>query len=238
MDQEKITQTIRKMIADRNAGSAAEREKIYAAARSAIDRTSSRDPAAMMELEAAIGTIESSYMPEPERSASPGRPNSLRRHLAAVVIDVILGAAVAAVVVAVALPLLTSDGKAIDKLKYQYEETLPLVPVAVDALHKVSAMVIRMQKDDPVGLEDKASKGYVSWSVLDPELAKKMPTSVPPGSAIIVKADRKDYKILFNWTLCGAVSITKPEMVDPVRTKINTIGCPYFGLWTDGAAKW
>jgi hypothetical protein len=155
-----------------------------------------------------------------------------------VVIDVILGAAVAAVVVAAALPLLTRNGEAVDKLKYRYEETLPLVPVAVDALHKVSAMVIRMQKDDPAGLEEKASKAYVPVSTLDPNLAKEMPATLPPGSTIIVKVDRKDYKILFNWTLCGAVSIAKPEMVDPVRTKINTIGCPYFGLWTDGAAKW
>ena len=87
-------------------------------------------------------------------------------------------------------------------------------------------------------LEEKASKAYVPVSTLDPNLAKEMPATLPPGSTIIVKVDRKDYKILFNWTLCGAVSIAKPEMVDPVRTKINTIGCPYFGLWTDGAAKW
>jgi hypothetical protein len=238
MDQEKITQTIRKMIADRNAGSAAEREKIYAAARSALDRTASGDPAAIMELETAIATVESSYAPSRAEPTPAERPRGLRRHLAAVATDVVLGALVAAIVVAAALPLLMRDGKAVDKLKYQYETTLPQVPVAIDMLNKVSAMVVQMQKADPAGLEAKAAKKYISLKAFAPDLDKQMPASLPIGSSIIVRADKDNYKILFSWTLCGAARIAKPEMVDPVRSKVDVLGCPYFGVWTPGAAKW
>ena len=55
---------------------------------------------------------------------------------------------------------------------------------------------------------------------------------------MIVRADGFNFKILFNWTLCGAVAMTNPNMVDPVRNKADVLGCPYFGVWTPGAVKW
>ena len=239
MDQEKIKQTIRKMIADRDAGSSIEREKIYGAARSAFDRAVSGDPAAMMELETAIATIESSYAPRPDAPPAPvGQRGGAGQNLARMAIDVVVGALVAALVVAAALPVLTRDGKAIEKLKYQYEEALPQVPVAINFLRTVAAAIVKMQKADPAGIEAKASAKYVPLQALDPQLGKQMPASLPHGSSIIVRADKDNYKILFNWTLCGAVRVEQPEMVDPVRTKADVLGCPYFGLWTPGAAKW
>jgi hypothetical protein len=61
---------------------------------------------------------------------------------------------------------------------------------------------------------------------------------MPPGSQVVIRADKNDYKVLFNWTLCGVAQIAASEMVEPVRTRAKTLGCQYFGLWTPGAAKW
>jgi len=53
-----------------------------------------------------------------------------------------------------------------------------------------------------------------------------------------VRADQKDLKVLANWTLCGVAMFSNPEMLDPVRSKEDGTGCPYFGMWTPAAVKW
>jgi hypothetical protein len=234
LDREKLAQTIRKLIADRDADSALEREKTYAAARLALVRTANGDPASMIELESVIADIESSYRID---HPAVGPAGSVWRTFARVAMDVGIGAVVAAAIVA-ASPLLLDRDRVAGKLKYQYENALPQMQVAVDAINKVSAAVVRMQQADPEGLEAKSSQKFVSLNTIDPQLTKELPASLPVGSGIIVRADRKDYKILFNWTLCGVARIAKPEMVDPVRNRTDVLGCPYFGVWTEGAAKW
>ena len=65
-----------------------------------------------------------------------------------------------------------------------------------------------------------------------------MPTTLPPGTAVVLRANAKDFKILLNWSLCPAASIARPELVDRVRSKPGTLACPYFGVWSQGAANW
>jgi hypothetical protein len=239
MDQEKHAQAIRKAIADRNAQSAAEREKIYAAARAAVGRNGNGGPAAMALLDSTISTIEASFAPKAVASAGTGGwRGKWTWHLPALGIGLFLGAMATALVMPNDLPAMPKSEKAAVVLENKYETALPQVPIAVDFLNKVSDAVIAMQKSDRAGLEAKASKAFVSLAALDPELAKQMPAALPVGSAVIVRADRSDFKILFNWTLCGAVQIARPEMIDHVRDRVNGLGCPYFGLWTTGGANW
>jgi hypothetical protein len=199
-----------------------------------VRKATNDEPAVMAELDQTIDEIEASCKTTPE--IAKNRRGGVGRALALLVIGAVLGGAAAAAVMVFGLRFQPVDPIAA-KLKQQYDATAPLVPIAVDYLHKVRDAVVEMQKNDPEALEAKASK-YVSVQVFDPKLAKKLPQSLPPGSNIVMRANRKDYKILFNWTLCGAASIAKPDMVDPVRRWANVLSCSYFGMWTPGASKW
>jgi hypothetical protein len=237
MQPERITQAIRKAIVDRGARSPAEREKIYAAARIAVGRQMNGGTNAAV-IEAAISAIEASFAPKPEK-----KPHifalgpAIRNSLAPIGIGVLFGALMVAAVWAL-MPASQDGNQVLESLERRYNETLPQVPVAVDFLRKVSDSVIAMQKSDRAGLEAKAAKTFIQLRKLDPELAAQMPASLPRGSSVIVRANAFDFKILFNWTLCGAVQMTHPAMVDGVRTKADVLGCPYFGLWTPAAANW
>lgn len=239
MDQEKHAQAIRKAIADRNAQTPEDRERIYAAARAAFGRNGNGGPAATAALDSTINAIEASYapkpMPEPASSAQRGK---WKTYLPALAVGAVLGVAGAVLLIPKPLPALPQDEKALAVLEHKYASALPQIPIAVDYLNKVSDAVIALQKKDRAGLEAKASKRFVALRVLDPVLAKQVPASLPAGSSVIVRADGFNFKILFNWTLCGAVQLARPELIDHVRDKINGIGCPYFGLWTSGAANW
>lgn len=251
MDQERFARAIGKAVADRNAHSLAERETIYAAARAALARKAVDRPDASAALEAAIAAVEAAQpsppaapeeapapAPGPAAAAPPARIGPRLRQFLAFGAGAVLGAlavAVATAIVAASGPDTNDAGKL---LEARYRKTLPQIPVAVEFLHKVSDAVIDMQKKDRAGLEAKAGKNFIGLAALSPDLVRQMPKTLPPGSAVIVKADGFDFKVLFNWTLCGAVGIAKPEMVDRVRSKADVVGCPNFGIWTTGAAGW
>jgi hypothetical protein len=238
MGREKITQVIRKAIAERGARSPAERHKIYAAARATFGKQMNGVSDTAM-IEAAIDAIEASYAPKPPvRTAVPAAIPDARRSLLLFGAGVVLGAFVVALSLWAVIPATSGDGEAIEALERRYNNALPQIPIAVDYLRKVSDAVITMQKTDRANLEAKASKSFVALRALDPALAKQMPASLPPGSAVIVRANGFDFKILFNWTLCGAVRIAEPDMVDHVRSKADVLSCPNFGLWTPAAANW
>lgn len=237
MQSEKITQAIRKAIVDRDARSPAQREKIYAAARIAIGKRMNGEANAAV-LEAAIGAIEASFAPEPEKKPSIfALAPAVRRSLPPIGIGVLFGALMALAIWAL-LPASQVGNQALETLERKYSETLPQVAVAVDFLRKVSDKVITMQKTDRTGLEAKAGKTFIPLRKLDPELGAQMPDTLPPGSSVIVRANGFDFKILFNWTLCGVVQVAEPAMVDHVRSQADVLGCPYFGIWTPAAANW
>jgi hypothetical protein len=238
MDHDKLTHTIRKMIADRNARTPSERRNIYAAARAALERTANPDTVIMMELETAIDEVESSY-PAMAESPPPLPPHtSLMRSLAPAAASALVGAVVASLILAIYVPTLFSESKAVDALKLQYDSALPHLSTAMSFLHKVSDSIVAKQKADGDALARTASANFIPLKALDPQLAKQMPATLPLGTTMIVRADKDDFKILYNWTLCGTAKVAKPDMVDPVRDRADAVGCPYFGLWTAGAAKW
>jgi hypothetical protein len=192
----------------------------------------------MMELETAIDEVESSYPAAAESPPPPAPRTSLARYLAAVAASALVGAVVASLVLATYVPTLFNESKAVDALRLQYDNALPHLPAATSFLHKVSEAIINKQKADGDALARTASAKFIPLKTLDPQLATKMPATLPPGTEMIVRADKDDFKILYNWTLCGTAKVTKPDMVDPVRDRAGAVGCPYFGLWTAGAARW
>jgi hypothetical protein len=238
VNREKMGQAIRKIIEDRNATSFAERTEVYSAARASLRKATNDEPAIMAELDQVIGEVEASHGPEREIKDDGGaRRGGARRLPWAAAAGLILGGAAAAAVMVFGFHFRPQSPVAATLMR-QYKATVPLIPAAVDYLHKVAERIVEMQKNDPAGLEAKASTRFIRSVGLDPELAKKFPPSMPPGSDVVLRADRNDYKILFSWTLCGAVRLARPELVDSIRSRADVIGCPYFGLWTPGAAKW
>lgn len=234
VNREKLGQTIRKVINDHSARSLGERTEIYSAARTSVRKATNGEPAVLADVDQVIDEIEATYSIKPEIKEKQG--GGARRAGAMLVAGAALGGLATAAGMVFGLHFGPADPVAA-KLKQQYEATLPLLPAAVDYLHTIAQHIIEMQKSDPAALEATASQ-YVPLSRFDPELAKKFPTPVPFGSGMVIRADKKDYKILFIGPLCGVARIAAPQMVDPVRSQANLLGCPNFGLWTAGASKW
>lgn len=238
MDYEKITQLLRKAIVERDARTPAEREKIYASARAVIQRSAEIDPTAMARLEASIATVESSFTVEPKVVASSSPARRMITNLPAFIIAFALGGLITGVFMSTVIPALVGGGKTSFKLDSQYRATAAYIPAATTFLNRIAEAIFAMQKADRSGLEAKASKGFVSLQALAPQLAKEISASLPKGTSVVVRANGDNFKILFDSTLCAAVKIEKPEMVDPVRDARGLLGCPRFGIWTAGAAKW
>jgi hypothetical protein len=233
VNREKMGQTIRKVIEERGARSLGERTEIYSAARASVRKATNDEPAVMAELDQTIDEIETSCKEKPEitknRRGGAG--------LALLVVGAVLGGAAAAAGLVFVLRLQPVDPIAA-KLKQQYDATAPLVPIAVDYLHKVRDAVVEMQKNDPDALEAKAGKRFIPVASLDSALWKQFPKSMPLGTGVLLRANKKNYKILFNWTLCTAVKLSNPEMINSVNKIPSILGCPYFGIWTTDAARW
>jgi hypothetical protein len=242
VNREKLEQTVRKLIEDRNARSLGERSEVYSAARKSVRRATNEELAILADTDEVIDEVEASYAPrqQPIKQDGSNRRGGAKPVLFGLVGGAILGGLAAAAVMVFGLRFQPYTPVAATLVR-QYNATVPLVPAAVDYLNKVAAAIVEMQKKDPAALEAKASSKLVGITSVDPELAKNLPLprSMPPGSTVIIRANRSDYKILLNWTLCTAVRFTKPEMVDPARAPSkDMVGCSYFGLWTPGAVKW
>jgi hypothetical protein len=238
VNREKLEQTLRKVIEDRNARSLGERSEVYSAARASLRKATNEDPAVLADVDEAIEGIETAYAPRPAVEEKGGKKQGgAKAALSGLVSGAILGGLATAAVMVFGFRFQPADPISV-KLMQQYEATAPLVPAAVDYLHKVRDAVVAMQKSDPVALEAKASKHFIPVSQLDPALWKQFPKSMPPGTSVILRADNKNYKIAFNWTLCGAVRVSMPEMVNLGNSIQNTLGCQYFGIWTKDASNW
>lgn len=241
MNREKLEQTVRKLIEDRNARSLGERSEIYSAARKSVRKVTNEEPAILADMDEVIDEVEASHtLIQPIKEEAGNRRSCTKPALYGLVGGAILGGLAVAAVMVFGLRFQPNSPVAAT-LARQYNATAPLVPAAVDYLNKVAAAIVEMQKKDPATLEAKAASRLVGIASVDPELVKNLPLprSMPPGSTVIVRANRSDYKILLNWTLCAAVRFTRPEMIDPARAPTkDMVGCSYFGLWTPGAAKW
>jgi hypothetical protein len=239
VNREKLEQTLRKVIEDRNARSLGERSEVYSAARASVRKATNEEPAVLADVDEIIGEVEASFS---RAKAVKENGDARRRCGAARIISALTGGAILGGIATAAAIVLGLQFQPYDpiaaKLMQQYNATALLVPAAVEYLHKVTDAVVKMQKDDAAALEAIASEKSISVASLNPALWKQFPKSMPPGSSVIVRANKNDYKILFNWTLCGAARVTAPQMVDPRRAQSEALGCPYFGQWTSAAAKW
>jgi hypothetical protein len=238
MDKAKIERALRDAIARRGADTAAARQPIYAAARSAMAKNRPGDMDIQATLNDVISTIEETFASPVTTIAGRRRTRFAFTPLPALGLGVLIGAIVAAgLVSAYQAGDLAGGATRAAKLEKLYQNGQAHVPAALDFLRKVVDAVIARQKGDRHGL-DTSAKAFISLAAFDPELAKQMPHSLPAGTFVTLRADAFNFKILFNWTLCGSIGISHPEMVDPVRSANGLLGCPTFGLWTPGAANW
>lgn len=238
MQRETFEKAVKDAIVRHSATERSEREKIYNAARSTLRRRSDVSPEDIAELDAAIDAIEVTFSPKEGRWALLVLLKGVGVAFVALLAGVVLGAGVASYIHTQSLPTASGGEEAsFDELRQIYSDQVALIPEATQYIRQVVDVIVERQKRDRTSMEISA-KAFIPLAKFDPEVAKEMPKSLPPGTGILVRADATNLKVLMNWTLCGVASISNPEMVDRKRTPKPTIGCPYFGLWTDGAANW
>jgi hypothetical protein len=215
------------------AETAADRAKIYVAARASLKRAQYCKSGDAEALELAIEKIEASFAGQRQTMAQRfARAGTLP--VMAFVLGTLAGAA--AVGYWPEQVARNADSPA-QQLVQSYNKGAPHLHEANAFLQRIVDSVIDRQRRNRSAFAASANK-FIPLAKFDQELAGSMPKTLPHGTAVIVRADAFNFKILMNWTLCGVASIASPDMVDPVRASGMTVGCPYFGLWSSGAAKW
>lgn len=234
MAGERFEAAIRNAIAKRRAEAPEQRQQIYQAARASFQRLArgAEDAAA---LDSAIAKIEASFA---DNSVQLEKAQK-RRHLASAAFLLLAG--IAAGALAAVYTISPSSSAAEEEIgarfSRQYTSDLQHMPTVIAYLREITDAIVERQRNNRESL-DPAKGKLVALSMIDPDLVKKMPESLPRGTQFIVRADQKDLKVLANWTLCGVAMFSNPEMLDPVRSRTDSIGCPFFGMWTSGAVKW
>jgi hypothetical protein len=114
----------------------------------------------------------------------------------------------------------------------RYAVLLPQVNVAAAYLDQVEKEVQKLQAADPKTAAI-AAKKFVPLEKILPKVAATKPKTLPAGTKIIVRADGRNYKILYYSVLCSTVQFAKPAMVDAKRGTAG-LGCLYFGKWSAG----
>lgn len=234
MDQQHFTNVINNAIVSRNAVTSVDRNRIYEAARNSVRRQPSHTAAMLSALEAAISSIEATFVrPAPSTLRRKGGP------LVAAVALLAVGAVSGAAFARFSFSPKLNDARLekFETLIHAYDDQVVQVPIALDFLREVIDAIVERQRSNRASL-DAISNDLTPLAKFDPDLNGRLPASLPQGTAVLVRANAFNVKVLMNWTLCGAVSVSNPELLDPVRSSSSTIGCPYFGMWTAGARKW
>lgn len=192
----------------------------------------------MAELEAAIAATEATFTARRSRFALPDRLKALHSATLALLVGLVVGAGASTYIHANAAAVATEqEAAAMEQWRQALSDSAALMPEATRFIRHVVDAVVERQKTDRAALEANP-KWMIPLEKFDPALAEQMPKSLPKGTAVVLRADATNLKVLMNWTLCGVASVTNPELVDRQRASAASIGCPYFGLWTDGAATW
>ncbi len=237
MVHEHYEMAIRRAIAKHRAETPEQRERIYSAARERLGRLGKSDEE-INALNSAMLTVEETFSKPPQKTIR-NWTGSLTWvvPIFATGLAVGLGGGYALSNASINTSDVNDAAFAQQHFERAYIEHAELMPAAIDFLREVSDAVVARQRTDRASLE-KSQKTFISLAALDAQLAKELPPALPRGTAVIVRANDTDFKVLMNWTLCGVATISNPEMVDMVRNTVSTVGCPYFGLWTAGAATW
>lgn len=245
MRRQKFEKAIKDAIAKHAAATPSDRERVYRAARASLGRNPALTRDYLADLEAAIAAIEASYAASGRTPDVSGRgkqqptarPKAWRTPVLALLAGIVLGAGASTYIQADAAAPAGQEAEGLEQLRLAYRSNVSHLPEATAFIRRVTDEIVQRQKTNKSSLEESA-KGFIPLAKLDPALAGQMPKSLPAGTAILVRANATDLKVLMNWTLCGVASITNPELVDRKRAPSPAIGCPYFGLWTNGAADW
>ena len=230
MKRDKLEEIVKAAIVSNRAETIEQRERIYRAARASIARKAAEDPEIAETLESVITEIEASF--------APPKPKQ-RLSLMSLLLGLAIGAVAAGGGTAALLhgPGATSALALETRFDKPIEDGAKQLPVAEAYLRTVMDAVFKRQKNDPAFAQ--SEKKFIPLKAFDPDLAKRIPAAeLPRGSSVIMRADGNDVKLLMTWQLCGVAQILKPELLDPVRSGGPTVGCPYIGIWSEGAAKW
>lgn len=238
MQRQDFERVIRAALVKHAATTGPDRERLYEAARASFMRRQGHSQGDLAVLEAAIQAVEATFVSKPATPTHGERLKSLWLPAAALLVGIFIGAG-SVFSVQSGTPLSSSalDQQAIELLGQAYSTDVVHMPEATKFIRQVVDAVVARQGKDKASLEESA-KTFIPLEKFDPELASRMPKTLPPGTGVIVRANASNLKVMMNWTLCGVASITNPEMVDRKRNPEPSIGCPFFGLWTDGAADW
>ena len=232
--RERFETSIKNAIVNKNALTQADRARIYESAREITRSHRSYTAETGLIVDAAISSIEKTFAgPIPSKAVQSYRQVLLL--VAPLVVGIVLGATYTHLVT----PAEPEDPRLakIGRLVEAYYDNVAQVPVAIGFINEVVDEIKKRQKDNLVSLKA-ISKKMSPLSKLDPDLNERLHSSLSDQTEVVVRADADNLKVLMNWPLCGLIRVSNPDMVDPVRGPAQTIGCPYFGVWTSGAKKW
>ncbi|WP_374833252.1 hypothetical protein [Paenochrobactrum pullorum] len=129
-----------------------------------------------------------------------------------------------------------NDIKAQTELYNNYTKERNLARLANEYLIKVTDEIKNLQATKPDELTKIAGKNFVSLNKIDEALFKARPKQLAGSENIIVRADKKAYKVLMNSNLCSVIAIDQPKLVDPKR-KNKKRTCMHFGYWNEAGQK-
>lgn len=118
----------------------------------------------------------------------------------------------------------------------EYLHSLPHVEAMAEYAARVRDEIERRQAEDPDSLEGVTDRRLVNLRNLDEALWEERPSGLPRGVGLVVQADRDAYKVLVTGHLCRAASLTRPELIDPERTRTG-LDCTHFGYWNEAGRE-
>lgn len=117
-----------------------------------------------------------------------------------------------------------------------FQQSVGQLEVVGKFLKKVEAEIINRQKENPVSINELAGKKIISLAVFDEALNAEAPKGLPTGTAFIVRATEKAYKVAATGPLCRAAAVNMPELVDPRHTRYG-VNCLRFGYWNEAGSR-
>ncbi len=113
-----------------------------------------------------------------------------------------------------------------------FQQSVGQLEIMAPFLKKVEAEIHRRQKEDPVSLNELAGKKFIPLANFDKGLYAKTPKRLPKGTALIVRATDKAYKVVATGPLCRTAALNMPDLVDP-RHGGQGLNCLRFGYWNE-----
>ncbi len=117
-----------------------------------------------------------------------------------------------------------------------FQRSVEQLELVAPFLKEVQAEILSRQKEDPISLNELTGKKFISLAKFDKVLSAKIPKPLPPGTAFIIRATDKAYKVVATGPLCRTAAIDMPDLVDPQR-KGHGLNCARIGYWNEAGSK-